>query len=170
MFAKIFGQIFDSSIAEDYKVRHVFEDLLKLADQDGVVDMTVEAVARRTNVPLEEVRHGIEELMKPDPISRSKEYGGRRLILIDPERNWGWEIVNYKKYRDIQNEESRRAAFRDAKRKEREKKKEQEAKKQAKKKIPKATFPSDVMQKEHEFEEGEIDKDGFPVDQESEVL
>ena len=122
MYAKIFTQIFDSSIAENYEVRHVFEDLLKLADIEGVVDMTVEAIARRTNVPIEKVRFGIEQLMKPDPSSRSKEKDGRRLLALDSRRDWGWIIVNYQHYRAIQDEEGRRAYFRDAKRRQREKK------------------------------------------------
>ena len=67
MFAKIFTQIFDSSIAEDYQTRHVFEDLLKLCDINGVVDMTPEAIARRTKVPFEIVTRGIAELEKPVP-------------------------------------------------------------------------------------------------------
>jgi len=120
MFAKIFTQIFDSSIAENYEVRHVFEDLLKLADIDGVVDMTVEAIARRTNVPLEKVRHGIEELMKPDEQSRTKLHEGRRLVPLDSGREWGWIVVNYEHYRKIQDEETRRLYFRDAKRRQRE--------------------------------------------------
>lgn len=119
MYAKIFTQIFDSSIAEDYKVRHVFEDLLKLADRDGVLDMTLEAIARRTNVPLEEVRHGVDELCKPDERSRSKEEEGRRLVLLDPERGWGWRIVNYHHYRALRDEEARREYFRQAKRRQR---------------------------------------------------
>lgn len=121
MYAKIFAQIFDSSIAENYEVRHVFEDLLKMADRDGVVDMTVEAVSRRANVPVEKIRDGIATLMQPDHKSRSKEHGGARLVPLDSGRDWGWIIVNYQHYRDIQDEESRRSYFRDAKRKERAK-------------------------------------------------
>ena len=120
MYAKVFAQIFDSSIAENYEVRHVFEDLLKLADRDGVVDMTLEAVARRTNVPLEKVEFAIGELSKPDPESRSKEHEGRRLVPIDSGRTWGWLIVNYQHYRDLRDEEARRGFFRDAKRRQRE--------------------------------------------------
>ena len=122
MYAKIFSQIFDSSIAENYEVRHVFEDLLKLADKEGCVDMTQEAIARRTNAPIEKIRMGIEELMKPDARSRSKEQDGRRLILIDSNRDWGWIIVNYAHYRALRDEESRRAYFRNAKRESRAKK------------------------------------------------
>jgi hypothetical protein len=40
MYVKIFAQIYDSSIAEDYLVRLVFEDFLILADKHGHVDMT----------------------------------------------------------------------------------------------------------------------------------
>lgn len=121
MYAKVFAQIFDSSIAENYEVRHVFEDLLKLADKEGVVDMTMEAIHRRTNVPLEKVRFGIEELMKPDASSRSKEREGRRLVPLDSRRDWGWIIVNYQHYRDIVDEEARKSYFRDAKKRQREK-------------------------------------------------
>lgn len=122
MYAKIFSQIFDSSIAENYEVRHVFEDLLKLADKTGVVDMTIEAVARRTNVPFEKVKFGIDELMKPDPKSRSHDHDGRRLLPLDSRRNWGWIVANYDHYRAIQDAESLRANWRNAKAKHRAKK------------------------------------------------
>jgi hypothetical protein len=108
MYAKLFAQIFDSSIAEDYQVRHVFEDLLKLCDQNGVVDMTHEAIARRTNVPLEIIKRGIAELEKPDARSRNPDHNGSRLVRVDPHRDWGWFIVNYEHYRAIASEEQRR--------------------------------------------------------------
>lgn len=121
MFAKIFSQIFDSSIAKDHVVRHVFMDLLVLADRDGVVDMTLDAISRRTNVPEEMVHHAIIELTRPDQASRSKEEDGRRLALLDSHRDWGWQIVNYDHYRNLIDEESRRAYFRDKKREQRKK-------------------------------------------------
>lgn len=99
MFAKVFTQIFDSSIAEDYRVRLVFEDFLKLASNDGVVDMTRESIARRTNVPLDIVTHGISELEKPDSTSRTPDHDGRRIVRLDDHRDWGWKIVNFEKYR-----------------------------------------------------------------------
>src|SRR6266446_366543 len=113
LFAKVFSQIFDSSIAEDYNRRRMFMDLLVLADSDGVIDMTTEAIARRTNVPLAEVERYLTELSTPDPLSRSKEEDGRRIVLIDSKRNWGWRIVNYEHYRSIRDEEARRKYFRD---------------------------------------------------------
>jgi len=121
MFAKVFGQIFDSSIAEDYNCRRMFMDLLVLADSDGVVDMTAEAISRRTNVPIEEVTKYIADLQQPDPMSRSKMEEGKRIVAIDSKRGWGWKIVNYRHYRKIRDEEARRSYFRDAKRKQRRK-------------------------------------------------
>jgi len=108
MFAKIFAQIFDSSLAEDWQTRHVFEDLLKLCDQNGVVDMTHEAIARRTNVPLEIIKHGITELEKPDTRSRNPANEGRRLVRLDEHRDWGWYVTNYAHYRQIASEDQRR--------------------------------------------------------------
>lgn len=121
MFAKIFGQIFDSSIAEDYNCRRMFIDLLVLADSEGVVDMTPEAISRRTNVPLSEVERYIHDLQQPDSRSRSQLEEGKRLVKISDERDWGWQIVNYEHYRGIRDEESRRSYFREAQRKRREK-------------------------------------------------
>lgn len=125
MYAKVFEQIFDSSIAEDYEVRHVFMDLLAMADLNGVVDKTLGAVARRTNVPREIVERAIAELCKPEPESRTKVEGGRRLVLLDEHRDWGWRIVNYEFYRGIQNEEERRNAWKYSKREQRAKAKKE---------------------------------------------
>jgi hypothetical protein len=127
MFAKIFTQILDSSIAGDYVVRHVFMDLLIMADRDGVIDMTPDAIARRTNVPEDMVLHALKELSTPDTKSRSDAEDGRRIILLDSHRDWGWQIVNYEHYRNIRDEESRRAYFRDKKREYRAQKKTEDS-------------------------------------------
>lgn len=113
MFAKVYTQIFASSIAENYTTRHVFMDLLVLADSEGVVDMTLNAISRTTNVPILIVEEAIKELSEPDPSSRSPEEDGRRIALIDSHRDWGWRIINYDHYRQIRDEEGRRAYHRD---------------------------------------------------------
>ena len=71
MYTKIFSQIFDSSLAEDYVARHIFMDLLVLADPQGRVDMTLEAVSRRANVPIKVLQKAICKLCKPDANSRT---------------------------------------------------------------------------------------------------
>lgn len=105
MFAKIFGQIFDSSIADDPDLRHMFMDLLVMADQYGIVDMTFEAIARKANMPLPKVRELVLRLEQPDPASRSKALDGARIARLDTLRTWGWRIVNYRKYRESATEE-----------------------------------------------------------------
>jgi hypothetical protein len=113
MFAKVFQQIFDSSIAENYRYRHIFMDMLVLADPDGGIDMTLEAIARRTNVPVDELREAITALSLPDASSRTQEFEGRRLVPIDAKRSWGWRVVSYGHYRAIRDEETRRQYQRD---------------------------------------------------------
>ncbi len=125
MFAKVFGQIFDSSIAEDYNCRRMFMDLLVLADPTGAVDMTHEAISRRTNVPIEEVAKYINQLCEPDAKSRSRLEEGKRLVPLDKNRDWGWQIVNYQHYRRLKDEEARRSYFREAQRKSRSRKKKE---------------------------------------------
>jgi hypothetical protein len=108
MYAKIFLQIFDSSIVENPETRFTFMDLLVLADQNGVVDMTHEAIARRTNRPLELIRATIADLESPDPRSRTPDADGRRLNRLDEHRDWGWMIVNYDSFCKISSDEQRR--------------------------------------------------------------
>ncbi len=108
VFAKVFTQIFDSSIVEKPEVRFTFTDLLTLCDPDGVVDMTHEAIARRTNRPLQVIRDTIAELEGPDPRSRTKDFAGARIKRLDSHRDWGWLIINYRNFRKIASEEQRR--------------------------------------------------------------
>ena len=120
MFAKVFTQIFDSSIAENHLTRLVFTDLLTLCDATGIVDMTHEAIARRTNVPIETVKAAIAELESPDPRSRTPDKEGRRIERLDEHRDWGWQIVNYVTFRNTASEEQRKAKTLDRVRKFRE--------------------------------------------------
>ena len=94
-------------------------DLLVMADAKGNVAKTPRAIARITGVPLEIVEEAIDALCQPDADSGSPEEDGRRLVLICPERRWGWRIVNYEKYRRIRDEEARREYFKEYRRSER---------------------------------------------------
>jgi hypothetical protein len=98
-------------------------DMLVLSDEEGVVDKTPRAISRITNVPLEIVERGIAKLSAADPDSRTPDEDGRRIVLIDENRTWGWRIVNYLKYRQIRDEEARRISNRSYKRDQRAKEK-----------------------------------------------
>ena len=101
MYSRVFLQILDSSLAENWQTRHVFEDLLKLANIDGVVDMTRQSISRRLNMPSEIVDAAITALENSDPHSRDPEHDGKRIIRLDGHRDWGWRILNFQKYERI---------------------------------------------------------------------
>ena len=113
MYGKVFTSIFEGSLHGQFEALVVMQALIVLADKDGIVDKTPEAIAAFTSYPLDFVRKGLAQLAQPDPRSRSKELGGRRIVLIDPERDWGWMLVNHAKYRSIRNDEERRVYMRD---------------------------------------------------------
>ena len=102
LYSRVFVQILDSSIAEDFMARHVFEDMLKVCE-NGIVDMTRTALARRFNIPIEDLNRCIEMLESPDAQSRDVEFEGRRIEKIDQHRDWGWVILNWAKYEEIKN-------------------------------------------------------------------
>lgn len=83
-------------------------DLLTLADPNGVVDMTHEAIARRTNRPVELIKATIQALEAPDPRSRTPDFEGARIKRLDDHRDWGWMILNYQSFREIGSEQQRR--------------------------------------------------------------
>ena len=100
--------MFDSSIAEDYRVRQFFIDMCALSDRHGVVDMTPEAIAARTRIPLKLVKQHIRTLSQPDKRSRSPKEDGKRIVPLDNHRDWGWTIVNYTEYHSLGSEDDRR--------------------------------------------------------------
>ena len=98
MYGKLFQTIFDGSLRSDPMVRLVFMDMVILADQDGIVDMTHEALAARTNVDLKIIYEAIKQLENPDPRSRSPKEDGVRIKRLDGHRDWGWQLINYEYY------------------------------------------------------------------------
>lgn len=100
LYARVFLKILESSIAEDFTLRHVFEDFLKVAE-DGIVDATRPALARRFNIPIETLNESILKLESPDTASRDEEFEGRRIERLDEHRDWGWRILNWKKWDEL---------------------------------------------------------------------
>jgi len=139
MCGKIYQTFFDSSINEtDPMTRFVFVALIVLSDQFGRVDMTPLAFSRRINIPVDEVIRALSILSQPDGESRSVDHEGRRLLPLDPNRSWGWIVVNKPKYRlgdpNGPDPERERAQNRERQRRHREKAKTEET--------PKTNTPS----------------------------
>lgn len=106
--------MFDGSLRGKSDPILVFVNLIASANRFGEVDRHFRAIADETGLPIDRVKAAITELQTPDAESRSKELEGRRIELLDPERGWGWKIVNYLYYRDLRNEETRREQNREA--------------------------------------------------------
>ena len=101
MYGKLFESMFDGTLADNWEALVVFQQMVILCDADGRIDMTPIAMHRRTGIPLEIINRGIAILASPDPQSRTSLEEGRRIKLLDLQREWGWEIVNHKHYRSI---------------------------------------------------------------------
>lgn len=99
-FSKVFSTIWGGSLYGHFEASAVFLVFLSLADRDGAVDMTPEAIAGTTGWPLDFILKGIKQLEAADPKSRTPGHEGRRILLMDDHRPWGWIITNYALYRD----------------------------------------------------------------------
>jgi hypothetical protein len=99
-YTPIFSNVFSGTLCGKYPDTAVWMFMLALADRSGEVDKTAEYIAFVTGMPIELLKQGIEALSQPDPHSRTKTRDGRRIELIDPQRPWGWRIINHGKYRE----------------------------------------------------------------------
>jgi len=83
-----FRRLLGSRLAEDFHVRHVFEDMLKLCDyKTGILDITRSSLSRRLNLPLEELNQAIKVLESPDAD------GFVWLARLRVEDDWGWAVT-----------------------------------------------------------------------------
>ena len=121
MYGKVFSSLWDGTLATNWPGWSLLVFMIANCDPDGTIDMTPEAMAARTGIPLVEVHLALDHLSSPDLRSRSQEEEGRRIVLLDPEnRNWGWSIVNYRKYREFTDAETIRKQNRIRKQKQRD--------------------------------------------------
>lgn len=108
MYGKIFESMYKGTLYGQWEAIVTFQQLIVLCDSDGVVDMTPPAIAATTSIPLDIIQKGIEALEQVDQYSRSPAHNGRRIVLIDPARPWGWRIVNHDYYRNLASKEDKR--------------------------------------------------------------
>ena len=99
MYGKIWKSMFEGSLyLAGWEAIFTFMILITFANKKGEVDMTVQHLSGRTSVPIDILEKGIAALMEPDAKTRTQKDDGRRITLIDPDRDWGWQITNYEKY------------------------------------------------------------------------
>ena len=113
MYGKIFASMYEGTLYGHWQAIVTFQQMIVLCNQDGVVDMTPQAIAARTSIPFEIIQEGLKVLEQSDPYSRSPGEDGRRIVRLDDHRPWGWKIVNYAAYRNLVAAEDKRRADRE---------------------------------------------------------
>jgi hypothetical protein len=97
MYTKLYSTILDSSIwSASNSTRLVWITMLAMATKNGIVHASVDGLARRANVSLEETEQALELLSSPDPHDKSGVNGGRRIIPMQG----CWELINFEFYRE----------------------------------------------------------------------
>ena len=120
-FTKLYSSILDSSIwSEDLCTRVVWISFMAKADKNGMVIAAPDRMASAANVPLSKFKASLQKLMAPDPDSKTPDNEGRRLEKIQG----GWQILNYKLYREMGRAQERKDYLRQKKREERAKKRD----------------------------------------------
>jgi hypothetical protein len=113
VYGKIFDLIYDGTLYGHWEAIVTMQQLIVLASPDGVVDMTPPAIAARTSIPLDIITKGLKVLSEPDPYTRTPGEDGRRIVLMDEHRPWGWRLVNHGKYQRLRDMKQKRQADRD---------------------------------------------------------
>lgn len=119
MYAKVFSSLWQGSLGPNWEAWSVFVFLLAHADLEGFVDVHPDYIARCSGIPPDAVRRGLVALESADQSSRSEAQDGRRIERIDAHRDWGWLIVNYSHYRNLQDKDTVRLQTRERVRKHR---------------------------------------------------
>ena len=113
MYGKIFDSMYEGTLHGHWQAIVTLQQMLVLCSSEGVIDMTPQAISARTSIPIEIITKGISDLESPDPHSRTPGVDGRRIVLIDDHRPWGWMIVNYAKYQKLRSREEKLQADRE---------------------------------------------------------
>lgn len=95
-----FDSLFTGSLCGQWPDIGVWALLLAMKDKNGHVDVTPQYIHNVTGIPMDDLLACIDRFMAPDPASRTKEYDGRRMRLIDPNRPWGWVVINHPVYKE----------------------------------------------------------------------
>jgi hypothetical protein len=117
MYGKLFDSAYTGSMfGAGMNVFAVWAYAIAVADRHGYVELNPRFVAAQLGGTDKEVEDAIAYLESPDPESRSNEEEGRRIVH---EGAFQYRIVNYKKYTDMVDVDTRRAIWREEKRRQR---------------------------------------------------
>lgn len=118
MYGKWFATAYTGSmIGAGAHVFAVWGWVIANAGPDGVLEINPPLLAAMIGEPVERIGAALDYLTSPDPKSRSKAEGGRRLLHLEA---FSYSVVNHAEYRAIKDQETRRQQNREAKRRQRE--------------------------------------------------
>jgi hypothetical protein len=100
VYGKIFDSLWKGSMRGKRDLQLVFIHMICNCDQDGNCDYLPQVIADDTGMSLPDVLNAIADLQSPDPISRTPDEQGRRIVPLSQDRPWGWRIVNHMIYRE----------------------------------------------------------------------
>ena len=104
-YTKLFSSIVTSTVwGEPDHVRLVWITMLALSNKDGIVEASIPGLAKMAGVTLLDCESALKRLEGPDKYSRTKDFEGRRITLIDG----GWQLINHAKYRAKMSKDERR--------------------------------------------------------------
>lgn len=112
MYGKIFDSMYEGTLYGHWEAIVTLQQMLVLCSSEGVIDMTPQAISARTSIPLDIITKGIGILCEPDPYTRTPGEDGKRIVLMDDHRPWGWRIVNHAKYKNMRDREAKLEADR----------------------------------------------------------
>lgn len=105
-FTKIFESLLDSTVWQETKeTRLVWITMLLMKNRLHVVEASVPGLAKRAGVTVPECEAALARFLLPDPYSRTKEWEGRRIEVVDG----GWKVLNGEAYKQKMGPEERRA-------------------------------------------------------------
>jgi hypothetical protein len=121
MYGKHFKSMYTGSMfGAGAGVFAVWGYIISTRDPDGFIEINPDELGPKLGMKPSEVEHALEYLTKPDPKSRSKREGGRR--LVEEGHNF-YRIVNHDIYLALRKSEDRREYLRQKKRESRARKK-----------------------------------------------
>lgn len=99
-YTPLFDTLLTGSLHGRWPHTGVWACLLSRVSREGVIDEHPRMLAAAIGISEPELMRCIEDFCAPDIHSRTEESDGRKLELIDPERPWGWRVVNHSKYKE----------------------------------------------------------------------
>lgn len=99
-YTPLFSTMLEGTLYGRWPHTGIWACLLSLTDSRGEINKNPQLIANAVGVSIDQLLACIADFMSPDSESQSQENGGRRLELIDPNRDWGWRVINSGKYRE----------------------------------------------------------------------